>query len=1279
MSAFFRSTLPAQCAPVQNHILLVPTTEVLLNSKDADSNALYADLASSEEFLSSHVLRLSAEAATAKEGGTMRDNRAKARQYNTMNGRTVVLKDGLVYSNKGFKIFNQAQLLNDVVYYQDSAEPRPWLIYYISRPLIGAFESTLIATELSWTIPSVYRSTLPTRSRPKVNGDATSTTTQPRKKDISSFNDLLNQFPMIARQMQSGLETLFKELANGNQKPLPATPPETPRISDADARKTLPARPESLDQETEPDDPEERMRLDLETAITAAIDLFQLVDKQQLSLLGATTDLTGSIVERLIEKYVTEQVHEAIIFPKLRAVYKAEDAELEAMVRQMESIDISQVGIPIKGGQAGKREFLLRLDKGVEEFRKLGVAGSPQEMLEVLLNTEKTISHAVSYDSTPLLNGDGPAGEEKPSTMMTINADTLVSLLLVVVIRAQVRHLQARLTYMRRFIFIEDVESGEIGYALSTFEAVLTYLANDSSGLRRASRRNRRLWHATRTGDAALMKEILEPSVDFPEGETLNGGEDMEHDLSAMKSSQSEPAKSNGYLSQSNSRTSSTERSTAFDGNAEDSSLSHVFPFRNRKESVSGYLPEIVARKGKRVALDIRSMSSSSIYSFHSRTTTIDSRISESGIENDTSIERLTGTQDSAGHSLLMMAIENHQADALEYLLGLKLYFSAEVLLEDTDNDGMTLLSAAVQSADKALVDPMLEAILSIGNEHLISEYISRVDKRGRSVGHYIVDSPYLITKLGHLIDWRQRDRNGQTPLFSLCRAYDHPEYIQIVCAGLDAALTGQGDGQPLHLDDHVDAKGNTLLHIVNDAQLARRLLFDCDLDVNAMNDKHFTPLMVASKYGRIDMVRCFFDDARTDLHARELRGFTAVELAKDDEVRNRIDDLILLAQAATGASKDTSPDGRVTGVVRSFFVEDASVRLVLKSGIPSSPSSYTVTTCRRSLSDFESLAKWLAIEHPASWIPSLADFRSPFQIASRPSRSVLRSIQTRLDGFLHVLLSHPTFSTHEMLWEFFLVPDMHLDMMAARSAAKAATRTEKLKEQYNPIDDIETAELFTRHARESVHSVIVASRSAVRRVNKIRNISIDLAEAYHLLNLHTLPFTFLPQTHHIALTMLAHAFSPPSTSPHTSLHASLLTTLSTLKAVSKSLTRPSVLITNMHLLTQQITKHTSSARRADRWPLDLNLGLGLLDETRARLQAEAEKKAEDAREARDTLGREIEASRVVVAAELAGWQAGHAKEGRRVVRAFVVEMVVREREVLAGMRRAVRALGRRE
>lgn len=81
----------------------MPTTEVLLTHKDRESGSLLAELCQSEEFLASHVLRGpgAGGAENAKEVGTGRDNRGKAKQFTTVNGRTVVVKESFVYSNKG--------------------------------------------------------------------------------------------------------------------------------------------------------------------------------------------------------------------------------------------------------------------------------------------------------------------------------------------------------------------------------------------------------------------------------------------------------------------------------------------------------------------------------------------------------------------------------------------------------------------------------------------------------------------------------------------------------------------------------------------------------------------------------------------------------------------------------------------------------------------------------------------------------------------------------------------------------------------------------------------------------------------------------------------------------------------------------------------------------------------------------------------------------------------------------------------------------------------------
>ena len=815
------------------------------------------------------------------------------------------------------------------------------------------------------------------------------------------------------------------------------------------------------------------MRKALETAVTAAIDLFQQVDKQQLSLLGATTDLTGPSVERIIERYVTEQVHDSVLFPVLRNSRRLGDLELESRIHQMQHIDIAQVGIEIEGGRKGKEQMMERLAKGVEEFRKLGVAGSPQQMTEILLLTQKVITSEkpISKDLDHAMNDNiGSQESEKPPSSMTMNADTLVSLLLVVVIRSQVRHLQARLSYMRNFIFIDDVESGEIGYALSTFEAVLSYLVSDSGGLRKASRRNKRLWHATKSGDIKNIKTIMIPGEERVIDEDRSSAVFKEPDEGAITDGDDE-SENDCLIGEEDRRSTCHLLSTATteDGStSESSTLAHVFPFEAVKSS----------RKGKHVSMDMRSLSNSSEYSFTSRTNTLDSR--SSNIEGDTSTETLAQTQDADGNSVLMMAVEAQQPEVLEYFLSLEEYFSVRLVLDDSNKDDTTLLSAAVQLAHTGLIDILLNCVFEAKDTEDIIDYFAKADRHGRTVAHYLFNAPYLMHQFPEMLPWRRKDKNGQTPLLALCRSYDHTNYAEMVSEALQFATHEQADGQPLHLDDHVDAKGNTLLHVVNDPSLAVRILRHCDSDPNATNDKRFTPLMVASKYGRMDMVRALFSDQRVDVLAKESRGMTAVELAKDDEIRNRIDDMVLVSNVPAA-------DGRVTAVIRSFFVEDGSIRLIIKSAVRNDNGMIGVTTCRRSLTDFENLAKWLSIEHPASWLPSIFNFRSPYQIPSRPSRAVLYDIQVRLDKFLKIMLAHSDFSTHELLWEFILFPEIQPNMMAERSRKKAEIRSENVREDYEPVEDVRDVSAFFEHARESIRGINHSTKSVIRRVASVR------------------------------------------------------------------------------------------------------------------------------------------------------------------------------------------------
>lgn len=104
LAAFFKSSIASGCTPVHHHILLVPLTDVLLTFRETESGASVSEVIASEDFLASHVLRIPPPTTGpgAKDGAAnLREIRGKAKQLSTLNGRSVIIKDSFVYSNKG--------------------------------------------------------------------------------------------------------------------------------------------------------------------------------------------------------------------------------------------------------------------------------------------------------------------------------------------------------------------------------------------------------------------------------------------------------------------------------------------------------------------------------------------------------------------------------------------------------------------------------------------------------------------------------------------------------------------------------------------------------------------------------------------------------------------------------------------------------------------------------------------------------------------------------------------------------------------------------------------------------------------------------------------------------------------------------------------------------------------------------------------------------------------------------------------------------------------------
>ena len=161
----------------------------------------------------------------------------------------------------------------------------------------------------------------------------------------------------------------------------------------------------------------------------------------------------------------------------------------------------------------------------------------------------------------------------------------------------------------------------------------------------------------------------------------------------------------------------------------------------------------------------------------------------------------------------------------------------------------------------------------------------------------------------------------------------------------------------------------------------------------------------------------------------------------------------------------------------------------------------------------------------------------------------------------------------------------------------------------------------------------------------------------------------FLPSPYFKAMQQYASVLQPYASDPHKAFLQSMLSITTTTLAMLSSLARPHALIASVVSIQKSIDRHNSSLRRSDRWPL------GLLDDTRKAVHAEAGEKAVKSRRELEDVGCELAYTQQTVAAELAGWWELHAAVGRRAIRAYAKGMVVREKDRLQGMRRALRSI----
>lgn len=176
-----------------------------------------------------------------------------------------------------------------------------------------------------------------------------------------------------------------------------------------------------------------------------------------------------------------------------------------------------------------------------------------------------------------------------------------------------------------------------------------------------------------------------------------------------------------------------------------------------------------------------------------------------------------------------------------------------------------------------------------------------------------------------------------------------------------------------------------------------------------------------------------------------------------------------------------------------------------------------------------------------------------------------------------------------------------------------------------------------------------------------------DLYESSTLLSkaLATLPF--LPQNYISGFETYVRSLAPSQSSPISQFFSAFLALYSNIEAILKALGRPPQTIAKIIAIRKEVERNYNTLNRSSRWPL------GLLDETRQRMNEDKEEKARKMEQEAEMLGRELRYMQQTVAGELAGWREMHERLGRRAIRDLARGMVVQERGRLEGVRRALR------
>ncbi|QPG75034.1 hypothetical protein FOA43_002374 [Brettanomyces nanus] len=721
-----------------DYIILVPDTKFLLLSVDQDTDKSYKELSTESDFIQSHIIKVNLHKYESSI-----PNSISSKQLTTLNNKTITIRKSLIQNVKGFKHDFSVRIL-DQLFFRSFANYIPFgtnfHLFMIEEALIGnpLYSGLKKVKNLELVVPKKLSSYIDLDVTDDDAGIGLDTSP-------ISFDDVLREVPQLGAEVGEPFKRLFQEFSVRNV---------TTEIELSDAFTGVMSKGSSV--------------------------VNSLSDSICKDIYTQFPDLD---LRQAIFNYIEMNIYDRFWARYLEIHPHREDSIVNKAYTRLKDLSITQVGLPERWFVDPDKFISLekRVLSAIAEFRKLEFATTTFEKCSIICRTFRYLSDRTSVAS-------------KSSNGSLIDADTLISLFLLVVSHAGVFNLNSHLNYIRSYSFMDDsLESGFVGYALSSFEAVLNYYDDKSSlkQLEQYSDKNNELWQL-----------IISVSSDSNENNTEN---DASNDNNIIKK------------------------------------VCHLIdPFDD----------------GINIHWDCF---------LRSRTLN--------------------------GESCLMLALLQNNFKLFKAMLDYRFVFTLDDILEDRSIDGLNLLNAALQ-LKHPLVGELADIILQ-AEEGEIESYSNAKDNKRRLLGHFLFHDYRLIPKFGRYIDWRAKDITGKTPFFTIVRCYDHPNYVDLLKVTMKSISAWyEMKGMRFDYKDHIDNKGNTLIHAIKDGQSLKQFLSEylC-LNLNYFNNNQQTPLMQYVRYNRLSNIEAILRDSRLDLLISDHRyQLTAEDYIKVEKIQDSDD-----------------------------------------------------------------------------------------------------------------------------------------------------------------------------------------------------------------------------------------------------------------------------------------------------------------------------------------------------------------------------------------------------